>query len=125
MNIFTALFRTTPTVLSDITQIEDHTIIGGYRVSTTWSSAGMKKKGVTTPSWTIAIRPLDRYAPGQYRERTISGLGTVQDMNQIKDQMLTSMGITGVARNATPNLNDPGMAPDGDGVYIVDTIDAD
>jgi hypothetical protein len=89
-----------------ITGIHATETIRGYRVTSSWFAKGHKDAYsnehadvIKSDRWTIYIEPR---AGGP--ARTVKGTGSVQFMNQIKDQTLTSLGDA-------PDLPDQGIDP--------------
>jgi hypothetical protein len=74
------LFNRTSTSANVLTGMSDFAEMGDFGVTTNW----------TIKNWSVTVRPLD-WARGGY-ERTMTGTGTVQYMNEMKDQLLASMG---------------------------------
>lgn len=94
------LFQTNKITHDAITTIGNYEHIKGYSVETTWSAITNEGKPRKHPIWTISIRPT--FGGGQ--SRRIAGTGTVQYMNQVKDNVMNSL------EGPVPNEAEPVLA---------------
>ena len=93
--------------VSEITSITNYETINGYTVTTTWNKAGTRDGRDTkskADTWSITVQPNHNRLYGTYNTRTIIGRGSIQYMNEIKDQTIASMGALSEA-DQPENLN--------------------
>jgi hypothetical protein len=77
-----SFFREKAEIKNEITTITNYETIDNASINSLWDN------GV----WSLKYRPDDTLGRN-YQERTIRGTGTVQYMNEVKDQMLASFGV--------------------------------
>jgi hypothetical protein len=78
--MLTKLFNRKSSPTNALTGMSDVAEMGDFAVTTNW----------TIKNWSVTVRPLD-WGRGGY-ERTMTGTGSVQFMNEMKDQLLANMG---------------------------------
>jgi hypothetical protein len=79
--MLTKLFNRKSSPTNALTGMSDVAEMGDFAVTTSWTAA----------NWSVTVRPLD-WDRGMRGERTMTGTGSVQYMNEMKDQLLANMG---------------------------------